>query len=95
MGFQNQKFPVEAMDEGGFAEWLAQTRAQPSRLDEAAYQSLSRRSTLPAPLAFGAVEPDLFEHIVNQSQPSGHTLELQKLGPSTNSLPMESATHAH
>jgi len=95
MGFQNQKFAVDAMGADGFAQWLAQTRAQPNRLDDAAYTSLSRRSTLPAPLAFGAVEPDLFQRILDQSQPSGHALDLQQLGPPTHSMPMETATHAH
>lgn len=95
MGFQDQKFDVDALDPAGFAQWLAQTRAQPSRLDDAAYQSLSRRSVLPGPVAFGAVEPDLFQHILDLSEPSGHALALQKLGPPTNSMPMETPTHAH
>ncbi len=95
MGFQNQKFAVDAMGADGFAQWLAQTRAQPNRLDEAAYMSLSRRSTLPGPLAFGAVEPDLFQRILHQSQPSGHALDLQPLGPPTLSMPMETAPHVH
>jgi len=95
MGFQNQKFAVDAMGADGFAQWLAQTRAQPNRLDEAAYTSLSRRSTLPGPLAFGAVEPDLFQRILDQSQPSGHALDLQQLGPPALSMPMETAPHAH
>jgi len=95
MGFQNQKFAVDAMGADGFAQWLAQTRAQPNRLDEAAYTSLSRRSTLPGPLAFGAVEPDLFQRILDQSQPSGHALDQQQLNPSTLSMPMETAPHAH
>jgi len=95
MGFQNQKFVVDAMGADDFTHWLAQTRAQPNRLDDATYQVLSRRSTLPEPLAFGAVEPDLFQRILDQSQPSGHTVEFQKLGPPTTSMPMETMTHAH
>ncbi len=95
MGFQEEKFPVDAMDADGFAQWLAQTRVQPNRLDRAEYESLSRRSVLPAPLAFGAVEPGLFQHVLDLSQPSGHTLDLQKLGPPSTSMPMETPTHAH
>ncbi len=86
MGFQNEKFAVDAKDKGGFADWVTEVRAQPSRLDEAEYERLSRRSTLPHPLAFGAVEPDLFERVVTMQQKSGHALELQKLPP--RSLPM-------
>jgi len=48
---------------------------------------------LPAPLAFGAVQPDLFQHILSLSQPSGHTLSLQKLGPPVTSMPMETPKH--
>ena len=95
MGFQDQKFTVDALDAAGFAQWLAQARAQPNRLDQAEYQVLSRRSVLPAPLAFGAVDPGLFQHVLDQSQPSGHTLDLQKLGPPTTSMPMETPTHDH
>lgn len=57
MGFQNQKFDVESLGPRRFANWLAETEAKPNRLDPAAYETLSRRSTLPHPLAFGAVDP--------------------------------------
>ena len=95
MGFQNQKFTVDALDAPDFAGWLAQTKAQPSRLDAATYQALSHRSVLPGPLAFGAVEPNLFRHVVDQSQPSGHPLALRTIGPPETSMPMETATHDH
>lgn len=93
MGFQNQKFTVDSMAPAAFVRWVAQTRAQPNRLDPAAYEVLSHRSVLPAPLAFGAVQPDLFQHILSLSQPSGHTLSLQKLGPPVTSMPMETPKH--
>lgn len=93
MGFQNQKFTVDSMAPDAFVRWVAQTRAQPNRLDPAAYQALSHRSVLPAPLAFGAVQPDLFQHILDLSLPSGHTLALQKLGPPVTSMPMETPKH--
>ncbi len=87
MGFQNEKFAVSSLDADGFARWLGDTRAQPNRLDPAAYEALSRRSTIPQPLAFGAVDAHLFERIVAQQQPSGHTLALRRLPPRP--LPME------
>ena len=65
-GFQNQKFQVDAMSPAGFTQWLAQAQAQPSRLDAAAYQTLSRRSILPPPLIFGAVQFDPFGQILGQ-----------------------------
>jgi len=91
MGFQNQKFEVAALDADGFARWLAQTKAQPDRLDPAEYETLSRRSTLPQPIAFGAVEPGLFDRIVALKQPSGHTIDLRSLPPRP--LPMETSPH--
>jgi cytochrome o ubiquinol oxidase subunit 2 len=81
MGFQNEKFAVDALDAGGFARWLAQVRAQPNRLDEAEYQTLTRRSTLPQPLAFGAVQPGLFDRVITLREPSGHDAALGKLPP--------------
>lgn len=80
-GFQNEKFIVDAMDEAGFARWLAEVRAQPNRLDATEYEKLTRRTTLPRPLAYAAVQPGLFDRIVALEQPSGHTLELAKLPP--------------
>ncbi len=81
MGFQNEKFDIAALDPAGFAHWLAETKAQPNRLDTAEYETLSHRSTLPHPLAFGAVDPGLFDRIVGLAQPSGHTIALQTLPP--------------
>lgn len=80
-GFQNQKFTVDAMDEAGFARWLAEVRAQPNRLDATEYEKLTRRTTLPHPLAYATVQPDLFGQVVSLQQPSGHALELDKLPP--------------
>ena len=81
MGFQNEKFDVAALDPDAFGRWLAETKAQPNRLDENDYETLSRRSTLPHPLAFGAVDPGLFDRIVTLAQPSGHTIDLEHLPP--------------
>ena len=61
--------------------WLAEVRAQPNRLDATEYEKLTRRSTLPHPLAYAAVQPDLFGRVVSLQQPSGHSLELDKLPP--------------
>ena len=80
-GFQNQKFGVDAMDEAGFARWLAEVRAQPNRLDATEYEKLTRRTTLPHPVAYAAVQPDLFGRVLSLQQPSGHALELEKLPP--------------
>jgi cytochrome o ubiquinol oxidase subunit 2 len=87
MGFQNQTFEVASLDARDFARWLSETKARPDRLDAAAYEILSRRSTLPHKLAFGAVDPDLFRRVIAQAQPSGHALALKTLPPRP--LPMD------
>ncbi len=90
-GFQNQTFEVAALDSDAFGRWLAEAKAQPTRLDGAEYQALSRRSPLPHPLAFGAVDAGLFDRIVGLAQPSGHTIALQTVAPRP--LPMETNPH--
>lgn len=97
MHFQDQKFVVDAMDEAGFARWLATVRAQPNRLDPAEYQRLTRRDVLKQPLAFGAVEPGLFDKVVALQQPSGHALALQTLPPRPMPMgvPEGAAAHDH
>ncbi len=89
MGFQAQKFVVDSLDAGGFANWLADTKAQPNRLGATEYETLSRRSILPHSLAFGAIDPGLFDRIVALAQPSGHVLALRTLP--TRPLPMEAS----
>lgn len=91
MGFQNQKFEVAALDANGFAQWLAQTKAQPNRLDPAAYEILSRRSTLPHPIAFGATDSGLFDRIADLVQPSGHAIDLGR--PPPRPVPMGVTMH--
>ena len=87
VGFQNERFAVDAMDALGFAQWLAGVRAQPNRLDRAEYETLTRRSILPQPLAFGAVDPGLFDRVAGLQQASGHAVALRTVGP----LPLPAA----
>ena len=85
LGFQDQKFDVDALDPANFEHWSAEIRAGPNRLDRAAYEGLTRRSVLPHPLSFGAVDPGLFDRVVALQQSSGHAVELGKPAP----LPMQ------
>lgn len=78
MHFEDEKFDVDAMAPADFKRWVAETHAQPNRLDVAKYQTLTRRDVV-KPMAFGAVDPDLFQHVVAQQVPSGHALQLAKL----------------
>lgn len=77
--FQDEKFTVAALDPAAFTLWQAEAKAQPNRLDAAAYEALTRRTVLPQPLAFGSVDPGLFDRVVAQQQPSGHAIALKQL----------------
>ena len=90
MHFQDQKFSVDAMSKSDFQHWVAETHAQSNRLDPAEYQTLTRRDVV-KPLAFGAVDPDLFAHVVALKQPSGHRIEIDKLP----ALPLPMAVPEH
>lgn len=93
--FQDQKFTVDAMDEAGFARWLATVRAQTNRLDPTEYQKLTRRDVVSQPLAFGAVQPGLFDRVVALQQPSGHALALRTLPPRPMPMGVPEGAAAH
>jgi cytochrome o ubiquinol oxidase subunit 2 len=92
-GFERQKFAVDAMDAADFARWLAGVRAQPNRLDNAAYQMLTRRSVLAHPLAYGAVAAGLFDRVAALQQPSGHAVALR--GLASRPLPVDVDENDH
>ena len=71
-GFVRQKFQVIGVSEADFERWVTSLQKAPGRLDDKAYQSLSRQSVLPHPLSFGAVEPGLFRKIVEQAITPGY-----------------------
>ena len=61
MGFQNEKFAIDAMDGAGFARWLAEMRAQPNRLDDSEYQKLTQPFHAAAATRLRRGGPDLFD----------------------------------
>jgi cytochrome o ubiquinol oxidase subunit 2 len=71
-GFQQQKFQVIGVSAADFNQWVANLQKMPSRLDDKAYQNLSRQSILPHPISFGNVEPGIFVKIVNQAITPGY-----------------------
>jgi cytochrome o ubiquinol oxidase subunit 2 len=70
-GFAQDKFLIHALPAPDFSKWVAQAQGG-ARLDDRAYQMLSRQSVLAAPLQFGMFEPDLFKRIVAQQIPPGY-----------------------
>lgn len=74
-GFQNQKFPITAVTPAAFDSWVGKTQKNPDRLDDAAYQQLSRQSTLDRPESFGTVTTGIFQRIVHQQITPGYVLQ--------------------
>jgi cytochrome o ubiquinol oxidase subunit 2 len=63
-GFSGMKFKVHALDEAGFADWVAKAKTGET-LDRKAYLALAEKSENVAPRYFGTVEAGLFARAVN------------------------------
>jgi len=63
-GFQDQRFPVEAVSAAGFATWVGQVRAGGEALDAARYARLSAPSVMPGHERFASVEDGLFYRVI-------------------------------
>lgn len=69
-GFSGMKFKVNAVDDKGFSDWVAQAKSG-ATLDRPAYLKLAEKSENNPPAYFGAVEDGLFERAVNRCVPEG------------------------
>jgi cytochrome o ubiquinol oxidase subunit 2 len=63
-GFPDMRFAVKAVGSDQFDAWVAQARAKPSRLDNAAYEQLARQSLANPVAMYGGVDAGLFERVV-------------------------------
>jgi cytochrome o ubiquinol oxidase subunit II len=50
-----------------FAAWVKEVRGAGSALDEAGYTALAKPSKAVPPTTYGLLEPNLFEHIIEQT----------------------------
>ncbi|MFN4098118.1 MAG: COX aromatic rich motif-containing protein, partial [Sphingomonas sp.] len=64
-GFSNMRFAVKSLDDAGFAAWVAATKAEGKTLDRNAYLALEKPSERAPVQRFAAVEPQLFDAVVN------------------------------
>jgi cytochrome o ubiquinol oxidase subunit 2 len=69
-GFSDMHFPVRSVSLEEFTAWSKSTRGVGPTLDAAGYAALARQGTVP-PSTYGAVAPDLFNHVVSQHIPPG------------------------
>lgn len=66
-GFADMRFNVRAVAADDYRRWLAAAKAQGQTLDAHAYAMLSQPSKHLEPSTFKAVDPGLFDAIVNQT----------------------------
>jgi cytochrome o ubiquinol oxidase subunit 2 len=66
-GFSSMQFETVALAGSQFDAWLRTVRALAGPLDAAQLARLAQPGVNPAPLAFGAVPPQLFEQIVDET----------------------------
>ena len=66
-GFSDMRFIAKAVPAGDFNAWLEQVRGTGSALDDAGYAELAKPSKAVPPTTYRAVEPNLFERIIDQT----------------------------
>jgi cytochrome o ubiquinol oxidase subunit II len=65
-GFSDQFFEVVAMSQADFDAWVAKAKQAPGKLDPPTYAKLAERSRLNPIVQFSAVEPKLFDTIIDK-----------------------------
>ncbi len=66
-GFSDMRFTVKAVPAGTFDSWVASTRSTGSMLDDVGYAQLAKPSHAVLPVTYRSVEPQLFDHILDQT----------------------------
>jgi cytochrome o ubiquinol oxidase subunit 2 len=67
------RFIVKAVPAGDFDAWVARARGGGLALDDAGYAELAKPSIAVPPTTYRAVEPNLFERIVDQTVSGSET----------------------
>ena len=65
-GFSDQFFEVVAMSQADFDAWMAKAKQAPGKLDAPTYAKLAERSRLNPIVQYSAVEPKLFDAIIDK-----------------------------
>jgi cytochrome o ubiquinol oxidase subunit 2 len=66
-GFSEMRFIAKAVPAGDFDRWVERARSTGSALDDAAYAELVKPSEAVPPTTYRAVEPKLFDRIVDET----------------------------
>ena len=64
-GFADMRFTVDAVSDGDYAKWLADTRSERRSLDTDTYTELAKPGTAVIPITYGTVAPNIFDSVVN------------------------------
>jgi cytochrome o ubiquinol oxidase subunit 2 len=65
-GFSDQFFEVVAMSQADFDAWVAKAKQAPGKLDPPTYAKLAERSRLNPIVQYSAIEPKLFDTIIDK-----------------------------
>lgn len=79
-GFPHEHFAVKALDPGAYGTWLAEARAGGGRLDLDGYKHLATMRSVSKPQTFGALAPDLFQGILDQTMPGVRSADMTMKG---------------
>jgi cytochrome o ubiquinol oxidase subunit 2 len=66
-GFAEMRFTVKAVPAGDFDGWVATARGSGSALDDIGYAELAKPSQAVPPTTYRAVDPKLFERIIDET----------------------------
>jgi cytochrome o ubiquinol oxidase subunit 2 len=66
-GFSDMRFIAKAVSSGDFDAWLGQVRGSGPALDAAGYAALAKPSKAVPPAAYGSVEKQIFERVLEQT----------------------------
>jgi cytochrome o ubiquinol oxidase subunit II len=82
-GFADMRFEVHAVTPDDYKKWVADAKSSGAALDRAAYGELVKQSQNVKPTTYSAVEPKLFESIVNGTAPQEPDLVNAPYGQTT------------
>jgi cytochrome o ubiquinol oxidase subunit 2 len=66
-GFSDMRFVAKAVPAADFDAWVKEARERAPPLDAAAFTALAKPSAAVPPATYRAVDPKLFEHIIDQT----------------------------
>lgn len=79
-GFSDMNFTLHAVSGGDFDKWVANTQQSGPRLDEPAFDNLAKDSTAVKPYTYSAINPAIFEGVVDRILPHKNGSGAERVG---------------